>query len=145
MRRTLAKAAPLMVGAMFYGLGDAMADDSLIEQGLRQLDDGQVVAARSLFEQAIVESTDSARAYAGLGSTLLRLQDYPGAVSAFEQAVLLDGTRADPYIGMAAAHLRAGAYADARAALEQAELIEPARSADAEGMISLIDQMSGAQ
>ncbi|MGB3294674.1 MAG: tetratricopeptide repeat protein, partial [Phormidesmis sp.] len=67
----------------------ADSTEAIIEQGQQQLDRGEYAAALALFDQAIEQSPDAARAWVGKGEALYGLTQFEAAVTALRQATAL--------------------------------------------------------
>jgi len=68
-----------------------------VRDGEAKLSAGDVEAARALFEQAIAENPDDARAQLDLGLTLEALGDATGAERAYRRATEIDATLAEAH------------------------------------------------
>lgn len=99
--------------------------DDVLAQARQAYGAGQFQQAASLYQRAVDLSPRNARAFAGLGSSLVRAGEHRGAVVAYLRAVELEPKSADLRSRLAEAYASAGQTREADAAYRQALRLDP--------------------
>lgn len=94
-------------------------------RGERLLQEGQFAAARAVFEQAIADTPDDARAWLDLGLTQEAAGDLTSAEKAYRRATKLDSGFAEAFNNLGVLLRESGRLDDATGALERAVALDP--------------------
>ncbi len=98
-------------------------------RGERLLSDGRVSEAQKVFEQAIRDDPDDARAWLDLGLAFEAQQHFADAEAAYRRAVAIDAAFAEAFNNLGVLLREGGDLAKAAAALERAVALSPELSA----------------
>ena len=98
-------------------------------RGERLLVEGRVDEARRIFEQAIADDPDDARAWLDLGLAYEAREDMESARAAYRRATEIDPRFAEAFNNLGVLLREAGQLADATGALERAVALDPDLSA----------------
>lgn len=94
---------------------------------------GDLVAARSVYQQTLAIDPTFVTGYYNLGMTLKALGDYAGAIAAYQQALELNPDAAEVHQNLGVVLLKVGAVPESLAAFRRAiALQEPSNPAEAE-------------
>ncbi len=99
---------------------------SLVEEGNHHLERGQFAHAERIYQQAISQEPQNARAHYNLGLALWRQGDVERAEAAFAQSLHLDPEDADSYFQIGLIQYDQNNDGEARKSLEQARRLRPA-------------------
>ncbi len=105
--------------------GRASDPQALIAEGNQAEDQGRLQEALKLYDQAIAEAPEFARAYLNRGNALMAMKDLDAAISAFETAARLDPAMAGAHYNLGNALLRQGRLEDAGNAYRRALSLRP--------------------
>lgn len=108
--------------------------DDLLGQARQAYRAGQFQQAASLYQHAVDLAPGHARAFAGLGSSLVRVGEHRGAVVAYLRAVELEPKSADLRSRLAEAYAQAGQSNEAQASYRQALRLDPNLSHAKQGL-----------
>ena len=94
-------------------------------RGERLLVNGQLDEAERVFESAIEENPDDARAWLDLGLTLEARENFSGAMKAYEKAAAIDPDFAEAFNNLGVLQRESGDLESATASLERAATLDP--------------------
>jgi tetratricopeptide (TPR) repeat protein len=110
--------------------------------GMIALGDRNTDASLGLFENALAQQPDNARAWIGKGLTMLMSGDIGSATKALDKGAELFGDHLGSWIASGWAHFMGGDYVGARASFERAMAADP-NFAETHGGLAVLDVVEG--